>query len=155
MRTFQMVLKWFCFNFWWKRKSGVALVFIFLYFFGIYGIFAKVLSRLTWQYRNVMLIAYCSCLQQKPRSIYERIQFRNLYWFDCDKLEMSIENLNVLEVGISHHHSLLNSALKSHLLQGNSKMKMCHLYETSNIDSVSKDLKVCLMSHVTYVYSCV
>ena len=40
------------------------------------------------------------------------------------------KNSNVLEVGISDHHSFIVTALKSQLINGNAKMKLNHDYSS-------------------------
>ena len=60
---------------------------------------------------------------------------------------------NVLEVGISDNHTFIITALRSHLVKGNAKMKIHRGYKAFNIDFFSKDLTGCFKSHNTYDYS--
>ena len=48
---------------------------------------------------------------------------------------------NVLEIGISDHHSFMTTVLRTHLIQGNAKMKMYRDYKTFNIDFFKRDLR--------------
>ena len=43
------------------------------------------------------------------------------------------KNSDVLEVGISDHHSFIITALRTHLIKGNAKMRMYRYYKTFNI----------------------
>ena len=50
------------------------------------------------------------------------------------------KNTDVSEVGISDHHSLIVTALKSQLLKGNAKTKLYRDYSSFNIDHFKEDL---------------
>ena len=50
------------------------------------------------------------------------------------------KNTDVIEVGISDHHSLTVTALKSLLLRGNAKTKLYRDYSSFNIDHFKEDL---------------
>ena len=50
------------------------------------------------------------------------------------------KNTDVIEVGISDHHSLIVTALKSLLLKGNAKTKLYRDYNSFNIDHFNEDL---------------
>ena len=64
------------------------------------------------------------------------------------------KNSNVLEVGISDHHSFITTALRTQLIKGNAKMKMYRDYKTFNIDFFKRDLGESLENHTSYDYSC-
>ena len=64
------------------------------------------------------------------------------------------KNSNVLEVGISDHHSFITTALRTQLIKGNAKMKMYRDYKTFNIDFFKRDLRESLENHTSYDYSC-
>ena len=64
------------------------------------------------------------------------------------------KNSNVLEVGISDHHSFIATALRTQSIKGNAKMKMYRDYKTFNIDSFKRDLGESLENHTSYDYSC-
>ena len=51
------------------------------------------------------------------------------------------KNSNVLEVGISDHHSFITTALRTQLIKGNAKMKMYRDYKTFNIDFSKETLE--------------
>ena len=57
---------------------------------------------------------------------------------------MMIENSNLnndlVEVGISDHHGLIVTALKSLLLKGNAKTKLYRVYSSFSIDHFKEDL---------------
>ena len=63
------------------------------------------------------------------------------------------KNSNVLEVGISNHHSFITTALRTQLIKGNTKMKMYRDYKTFNIDFFQRDLRESLENHTGYDYS--
>ena len=64
------------------------------------------------------------------------------------------KNSNVLEVGISDHHSFITTALRTQLIKGNAKMKMYRDCKTFNIDFFKRDLRESLENHTSYDYSC-
>ena len=64
------------------------------------------------------------------------------------------KNSNVLEVGISDHHSFITTALRTKLIKGNAKMKMYRDYTTFDIDFFKKDLGESLENHTSKDYSC-
>ena len=51
----------------------------------------------------------------------------------------SFKNTDVIEGGISDHHNLIVTALKSQLLKGNAKTKLYRDYKSFNIDHFKKD----------------
>ena len=51
------------------------------------------------------------------------------------------KNLNVLEVGISDHHSFIVTALKSQLIKGNAKVKLYRDYSSFQMEMFKADLK--------------
>ena len=57
-------------------------------------------------------------------------------------------NSNVLEVGISDHHSLINAALKSQLVKGNEKTKLYRDYIEFNMDNFKAELNHKLKSGI-------
>ena len=63
------------------------------------------------------------------------------------------KNSNVLEVGISDHHSLIITALKSQLVKGNAKTKLYRDYSEFNMDNFKAELDDKLKSGVVTEYS--
>ena len=64
------------------------------------------------------------------------------------------KNSNVLEIGISDHHSFITTVLRTQLIKGNAKMKMHRDYKTFNTDFFKRDLRERLENHTSYDYSC-
>ena len=58
-----------------------------------------------------------------------------------------------MEVGISDHHSLIVTALKSQLLKGNAKRKLYRDYNSFNIDHFKEDLDNNLKNNSITEYS--
>ena len=52
------------------------------------------------------------------------------------------KNTDVIEVGISDHHSLIVKALKSLLLKGNAKTKLYRDYSSFSINHLKKSLAI-------------
>ena len=113
-------------------------------------ILSKVLSKQTCQYENVMLIGdFNLTVNNKNLRV-----FMNTFNLDslinkptcfqsanptCIDLILTnkkslFKNSNVLEVGISDHHSFITTALRTQLIKGNAKMKMYRDYKTFNIE---------------------
>ena len=63
------------------------------------------------------------------------------------------KNSNVLEVGISDHHSFITAALKTQTIKGNAIMKVCRDYKTINIELFKREIGGNLKNHTTYDYS--
>ena len=63
------------------------------------------------------------------------------------------KNSNVLEVGISDHHSLINAALKSQLVKGNEKTKLYRDYIEFNMDNFKAELNHKLKSGIITEHS--
>ena len=63
------------------------------------------------------------------------------------------KNSNVLEVGISDHQILTISTLKSQLVKGNAKRKLCRDYSEFNMDNFKAELDDKLKSGVVTEYS--
>ena len=63
------------------------------------------------------------------------------------------KNSNVLEVGISDHHSLINAALKSQLVKGNEKTKLYRGYSEFNMDNFKAEVHHKLKSGIITEYS--
>ena len=63
------------------------------------------------------------------------------------------KNTDVIEVGISDHHSLIVTALKSLLLKGNAKTKLYRDYNSFNIDHFKEDLDNNLKNNSITEYS--
>ena len=63
------------------------------------------------------------------------------------------KNTDVSEVGISDHHSLIVTALKSQLLKGNAKTKLYRDYSSFNIDHFKEDLDNNLKNNSITEYS--
>ena len=59
------------------------------------------------------------------------------------------KNSNVLEVGISDHHSLIVTALRSQLVKGNAKTKLYRDYNSFDIKLLKEDLDKNLRSNNT------
>ena len=64
------------------------------------------------------------------------------------------KNSNVLEIGISDHHSFITTVLRNQLIKGNAKMKMRKDYKTFNTEFFKRDLRERLENHTSYGYSC-
>ena len=62
-------------------------------------------------------------------------------------------NTDVIEVGISNHHSLIVTALKSLLLKGNGKTNLYWDFNSINIDHFKKDLDNNLKNNSITEYS--
>ena len=62
-------------------------------------------------------------------------------------------NLNVLEVGISDHHSFIVTALKSQLIKGNAKMKLYRDYSSFQMEMFKADLDQNLKCTTSSKYS--
>ena len=60
---------------------------------------------------------------------------------------------NVSEVGTSYHHSLIITALKSHLVKGNAKTKLYHDYSEFNMDTFEAELDDKLDNSIVKEYS--
>ena len=63
------------------------------------------------------------------------------------------KNTDVIEVGISDHHSLIVTALKSLLLKGNAKTKLYRDYNFFNMDHFKEDLDNNLKNNSITKYS--
>ena len=63
------------------------------------------------------------------------------------------KNLNVLEVGISDHHSFIVTALKSQLIKGNAKMKLYRDYSSFQMEMFKADLDQNLKCTTSFEYS--
>ena len=63
------------------------------------------------------------------------------------------KNFEVIEVGISDHHCLIVTPLKSLLLKGNAKTKLYRDYSSFNIDHFKEDLGNNLKSNSITEYS--
>ena len=129
-------------------------------------ILSKVSSKQTCQYENIMLIGdFNLAVNHKNLRV-----FMNTFNLDslinkptcfqsanptCIDLILTnkkslFENLNVLEVGISDHHSFITTALRTQLIKRNAKMKMYRDYKTFNIDFFKRDLRESLENHTSY-----
>ena len=87
---------------------------------------------------NLMIIFNLECLIKKPTCF----QSSNPTCIDLiltNKKEF-FKNTDVIEVGISDHHSLTVAAWKSLLLKGNAKTKLYQDYDSFNIDHFKEDL---------------
>ena len=63
------------------------------------------------------------------------------------------KNSNVLEVGFSDHHSLIVTALRSHLVKGNPKTKFYRDYNLFDVKRFMEDLVKNLKSNSTVNFS--
>ena len=91
------------------------------------------------------------CLIKKPTCF----QSKNPSCFDLiltNKKDL-FKNSNVLEVGISDHHSLTITTLKSQLVKGNAKTKLYRDYSEFNMDNFKAELDDKLKSGVVTEYS--
>ena len=91
------------------------------------------------------------CLIKKPTCL----QSKNPSYIDLvlTNKEDLFKNSNVLEVGISDHHSLIITALKSQLVKGNAKIKLYRDYSEFNMDNSKAELDNKLKSGVVTEYS--
>ena len=133
-------------------------------------ILSKVLSKQTCQYENVMLIGdFNLTVNNKNLGVFMNtfnleslinkptcFQSANPTCIDLilTNKKSLFKNSNVLEVGISDHHSFITTALRTQLIKGNAKMKMYRDYKTFNIDFFKRDLRESLENHTSYDYSC-
>ena len=60
------------------------------------------------------------------------------------------KNSNVLEVGISDHHSFIPTALRTQLIKVNTTMKMYRDYKTLNIELLKREIGESLENHTSY-----
>ena len=100
---------------------------------------------------NVMTTFDLECLIKKPTCF----QSSNPTCIDLiltNKKEF-FKNTDVIEVGISDHHSLIVTALKSLLLKGNAKTKLYRDYNSFNIDHFKEDLDNNLKNNSITEYS--
>ena len=128
-----------------------------------------IINRLTCKYENFKLIGDFSmtientnlevfmnsfrleCLIKKPTCF----QSKNPSCIDLiltNKKDL-FKNSNVLEVGISDHHSLIITALKSQLVKGNAKTKLYRDYIEFNVDNFKAELDHKLKSGIVTEYS--
>ena len=63
------------------------------------------------------------------------------------------KSTDVIEIGISDHHGLIVTALKSLLLKGNAKTKLYRDYNSFNIDHFKEDLDNYLKNNSITEYS--
>ena len=97
-------------------------------------ILSKVLSKQTCQYENVILIGdFNLTVNNKNVTLYK--------------------NSNVLEAGISDHHSFITTALRTQVIKGNTTMKMYRDYKTLNIELLKRESGESLENHTSYDYS--
>ena len=90
------------------------------------------------------LIKKPTCFQSKNPSCIDLILTNKNYL---------LKNSNVLEVGISDHHGLIITALKSQLVKGNAKRKLYRDYSEFNMNSFRAELDDKLKSGVVTEYS--
>ena len=91
------------------------------------------------------------CLIKKPTCF----QSSNPYCIDLILTNKTIffKNTDVTVVGISDHHSLIVTALKSLLLKGNAKTKLYQDYSSFNVDHFKEDLSNNLKNNSITEYS--
>ena len=152
--------KWLCIGLY---KSPSQNEFFFL------DIFSKVSSKQTCQYENVILIgdfnltvnnknvgvflntSGLESLINKPACFQSaNPTFINLILTNKKTL---FKNSNVLEVGISDHHSFITTALRTQVIKGNTTMKMYRDYKTLNIELLKREIGESLENHTSYDYS--
>ena len=127
------------------------------------------LTKMSCEYENVMLIGDFNltvenknlevfmnafdleCLIKKPTCFQSTSQ-------SCIDLLLTnkkefFKNSNVSEVGISDHHSLIMTALRSQLVKGNAKTKLYRDYNTFDIKLFTEDLDKNLKSNNTVNFS--
>ena len=100
---------------------------------------------------NVMTTFDLECLIKKPTCF----QSSNPTCIDLvltNKKDF-FKNTGVIEVGISDHHSLILTALKSLLLKGNAKTKLYRDYSSFNMDHFKEDLDNNLINNSITEYS--
>ena len=86
---------------------------------------------------NVMTTFDLECLIKKPTCF----QSSNPTCIDLILTNKEfLKNTDVIEVGISDHHSLIVTALKSLLLKGNAETKLYRDYSSFNMDHFKEDL---------------
>ena len=64
--------------------------------------------------------------------------------------ESLFKNSNVLENGISDHHSFITTVLRTQVIKGNAKMKLHRDYKTFNIKLLKREIGESLENHTTY-----
>ena len=128
-----------------------------------------IINRVTWQYKNFMLTGdFNMTIENKNLEV-----FMNSFGLEClikkptcfqsknpnciDLILANIKDLfknsNGSEVGISDHHSLIITALKSQLVKGNAKTKLYPDYSEFNMDNFKAELDDKLKSGVVTEYS--
>ena len=128
-----------------------------------------IINRVTWQYKNFMLTGdFNMTIENKNLEV-----FMNSFGLEClikrptcfqsknpncidlilaNKKDL-FKNSNGSEVGISDHHSLIITALKSQLVKGNAKTKLYPDYSEFNMDNFKAELDDKLKSGVVTEYS--
>ena len=72
------------------------------------------------------------CLIEKPTCF----QSKNPICIDLILTnKKDLKNSNILQVGISDHHSFICTTLKRKLVKGNAETKLCHDYSKFNMDN--------------------
>ena len=133
-------------------------------------ILSKVLSKQTCQYENVILIGdFNLIVNNKNLGVFMNtfnleslinkptcFQSANPTCIDLilTNKKSLFKNSNVLEVGISNHHSFITTALRTQLIKGNAKMKKHRDYKIFKNDFVKRDLQESLENHTSYDHSC-
>ena len=112
------------------------------------SILSKILSKQTCQYENVMLLGDFNLTANiKNHGVFMNtfnleslinkptcFQSANPIYTDLilTNKKSLFKNSNVLELGISDHHSFITTALRTQLIKGNARMKMYRDYKSFN-----------------------
>ena len=91
------------------------------------------------------------CLIKKP-TYFQSAKLNCVDLILTDKKEL-FKNSNVLEVGISDHHSFILTALKSQLIKGKAKMKLYRDFSSSQMEMFKADLYQNLKCRTNFEYS--
>ena len=91
------------------------------------------------------------CLIKKP-TCFQSAKPNYIDLIFTNKKEL-FKNSNILEVGISDHHSLIVTALKSQLIKDNAKMKLYRDYSSFRMEIFKADLDQNLKCATSFEYS--
>ena len=152
--------KWLCIGLY-KSPSQNKIFFL--------DIFSKVLNKQACQYENVILIGdFNLTVNNKNVGVFmitsglESLINKPACFQSANPTSINLiltnkktlfKNSNVLEVGISDHHSFITTALRTQVIKVNTTMKMYRDYKTLNIELLKREIGESLESHTSYDYS--
>ena len=91
------------------------------------------------------------CLIKKP-TCFQSVKTNCIDLILTNKKEL-FKNSNILEVGISDHHSFIVTALNSQLIKGNAKIKLHRDYSFFQLEMFKGDLDRNLKCTTSFEYS--